>query len=252
MIVYFSGTGNSKYCADMAAHELGDQAVDSAGFIRNGIAAELVSGKPWVFVAPTYAWQMPRVFADFIRSGSFEGDKRAYFILTCGGETGAAAEHAQALCREKGLEYMGTLSMVMPENYVAMFPVPEKEKAERMVAIAGRKLKKRLEVIAAGERFQEKEPGFKDRVLSGAVNRGFYSYAVGDKKFFTTDKCVSCGKCEQVCPLGNVKLEEGRVVWGGNCTHCMACICRCPAGAIEYGKASKGKYRYVCPEYVEE
>ena len=29
-----------------------------------------------------------------------------------------------------------------------------------------------------------------------------------------------------------------------NCTHCMACICYCPAEAIEYGKKSLGKPRY--------
>lgn len=26
----------------------------------------------------------------------------------------------------------------------------------------------------------------------------------------------------------------------------MACICRCPTGAIEYGKHSEGLPRYVC------
>ena len=30
--------------------------------------------------------------------------------------------------------------------------------------------------------------------------------------------------------------------------HCMACICRCPAEAIEYGKHGKGMPRYVCPK----
>ena len=33
-------------------------------------------------------------------------------------------------------------------------------------------------------------------------------------------------------------------VWGGNCTHCMACICRCGVESIEYGKKSLGKPRY--------
>ena len=30
-----------------------------------------------------------------------------------------------ALCREKGLVYQGVLEVVMPENYIALFPVPE-------------------------------------------------------------------------------------------------------------------------------
>ena len=47
-----------------------------------------------------------------------------------------------------------------------------------------------------------------------------------------------------VCPLNNIRLENGKPVWGKNCTHCMACICYCPKEAIEYGQKSKGKPRY--------
>lgn len=45
-------------------------------------------------------------------------------------------------------------------------------------------------------------------------------------------------------PLSNVKIVEGKPVWGKNCTHCMACICHCPTEAIEYGAKSTGKPRF--------
>lgn len=50
MIVYFSGTGNSRYCAERMAQQLDDEAVNSFHFLRDGIAAELISGKPWVYL----------------------------------------------------------------------------------------------------------------------------------------------------------------------------------------------------------
>ncbi len=46
MIVYFTGTGNSQYCAQLLADRLGDEAVDAFRFIRDGIAADLISGQP--------------------------------------------------------------------------------------------------------------------------------------------------------------------------------------------------------------
>ena len=55
--------------------------------------------------------------------------------------------------------------------------------------------------------------------------------------------------CEKLCPLNNIELQNKEPVWGTNCTHCMACICGCPKEAIEYGRISKGKVRYQCPEY---
>ena len=35
MIFYFSGTGNSRYCAKRLAHRLGDEAVDAFPFLRD-------------------------------------------------------------------------------------------------------------------------------------------------------------------------------------------------------------------------
>ena len=49
-------------------------------------------------------------------------------------------------------------------------------------------------------------------------------------------------------PKYNIKLKDGKPVWGSECTQCMACICKCPVSAIEYGKATIGKARYLCPK----
>lgn len=61
MIFYFSGTGNSRYCAKRLAHRLGDEAVDAFPFLRDDHFPALTSRSPWVFVSPTYGWQLPRI-----------------------------------------------------------------------------------------------------------------------------------------------------------------------------------------------
>ena len=101
MIVFFSGTGNSEYCARYIAKLVGDEVIDSAQFIRNKQIAQLVSEKRWVFVTPTYAWKIPKVFTSFVRQSSLTGCKSAYFVMTCGGSVGGAASGALALCKEK-------------------------------------------------------------------------------------------------------------------------------------------------------
>ena len=77
MIVYFTGTGNSRYAARMIADKTGDQAVDAGEYIKENRKAELTSDRPWVFVSPTYAWRLPRVFEDFIKQGSFGSEQRS-------------------------------------------------------------------------------------------------------------------------------------------------------------------------------
>ena len=249
MIIYFSGTGNSRYCAHMLSKLLNDDWLDAAGYIKNGIAAELISDKPWVFVGPTYAWQMARIFSDFIRSGTFNGNDRAYFVLTCGGDIGNAGKPLSILCSEKCFRYMGTLEVVMPENYVAMFPVPDEEKSAAIIAAATPVLERSAESIAQSSPFPIEKTGFLDKLKTGPINQGFYKFYVKADDFFSTDKCIGCGKCVDACVLNNIRLESGRPFWGTSCTHCMACICGCPAEAIEYGKRSQGKRRYFCPDF---
>lgn len=135
----------------------------------------------------------------------------------------------------------------MPENYIAMFNAPGEEQAKRIVEQAKPTLQECAELIVLGDIFAEKTCGFLDRLKSGAVNEGFYRFFVKADPFYVTDACIGCGKCVKNCVLNNISLANGRPAWGKECTQCMACICGCPAEAIEYGKRSRGKPRYQCP-----
>lgn len=249
MIVYFSGTGNSRYAASLLAHRLEDDLLDAGAWMKEGKRAELSSDKPWVFAAPTYAWQLPRVFDAFLRQGTFTGSREAYFVMTCGDDIGRPEEELQGLCRAVDLTFRGVLEVVMPENYITLFKAPEKEEAARIISAAHPVLEEGAEYIRRNEPFPERSTGFADKVKSGFVNRRFYPMFVKDKAFFATDGCNGCGLCETLCPLNNIAMEEKKPLWKGNCTQCMACICGCPKEAIEYGRRSRGKSRYWCPEY---
>ena len=252
MIVYFTGTGNSRHCARLLARELGEECRDAAEFLREGKPARLRSQKPWIFVCPTYAWQMPRVFEQFIREGEFDGSDQAYFVMTCGSEIGRAWENNRELCIRKGFSCRGTLPVAMPDNYILLFRAPGREEAERMVRQADTRLQTGARFIREGKDFPPVPAAALDGVKSGPVNRLFYRFQVRAEKFRATESCVGCGKCARLCPLGNIRMEEGRPHWGDRCTHCMACLCGCPTGAIEYGRATKGKERYHFPGPEEE
>ena len=248
MIVYFTGTGNSRWCAQRIAEKLDDACTDAFPYLRENLGAELFSERPWVFVAPTYAWQAPRIFADFLRASHLSGSRDAYFVLTCGGETGDAETHLAALCRETGLNFRGLAPVVMPDNYLVLFRTPQPDEARAMVEAARPKVDAAAQRILAGEDFPALRPTAADRLKSGPVNEGMYRFFIKTKAFSVSDACVSCGKCAAGCPMNGIDMKDGRPVWNGRCIHCMACICGCPVSAIEYGRASRGKARYQCPD----
>lgn len=248
MILYFSATGNSAWAARRIAGALGDEVRDLFGPIREGDVSPMASARPWVIVTPTYAWRMPRLVEAWLRRAPLTGSREVYIVMTCGEDVGDAARYAAGLFAQKGMICRGCLGAVMPENYIALFATPARAEAMDIIRRAEGAVDEGIRRIRAGEDFPAPRAGVADRLKSGPVNRLFYPLFVHARKFTATSACVSCGLCQRVCPLGNIRLEGGRPRWGKRCTHCMACINRCPKEAIEYGRHSRGLPRYVCPD----
>ena len=246
MVLYFSGTGNSAYVAKRIANLLLDECIDLLQKLRTHDYSEVHSEKPWVFVVPVYAWQMPLLVKEWIANTTFTGSKDTYFVITCGQSIGSAGEYAKSLCESKGLTFKGATKVVMPENYLLMFPVPDEAKTMEIIQQAEPVIDGIAEQIGKGGILEE-QIGLGGKLSSGLVNTLFYKCFVSAKKFYAQESCNSCGYCETVCPLNNIRLVDGKPVWGDACTHCVACICRCPQEAIEYGKSSVGRRRYICP-----
>ena len=243
MILYYTGTGNSRIIAEKIAAETGDEIMNAFEAIREKSHCAFTSDRPWVFVSPTYAWRIPKVFDSFIRRSRFAGSRDAYFVMTCGSDIGHAERFLKSLCEDMNLHFRGVREIPMPENYTAMFPVPDAEETERIIAAALPMAAETAERIKQGSDLPKRHISPADRLKSGFVNESFYMFWVNAKGFRVTDACTGCGSCERLCPTKTVKLKDGKPVWGKDCTHCMACINACPAKAIEYKQVSEGKPR---------
>ena len=244
MILYFSGTGNSEYTAKRIREETDDNIMNLGEKIRSRDFSSIHSDTPWVVAAPTYAWRIPRILQEWLEKTELTGNRTIYFVMTCGGNIGNAGRYLKKLTDAKGLNYAGCAQIIMPENYIAMFNAPQKEQARSIVEQAEPAFQKVLAQLKAGQEFPPPRDNLYDRFMSGPVNPVFYRFFVKADAFRATDACIGCGRCVELCPLNNIRLENGKPVWGKNCTHCMACICYCPKEAIEYGEKSKGKPRY--------
>lgn len=248
MIFYFSGTGNSQLAAKQIASATGDGLVFINQCMKETTSQRFHSEKPLIFVAPTYAWRLPKVVEHWILNTEFDGNQNAYFVLTCGENCGNAATYAKVLCKKKKLQFCGLASLIMPENYLAMFPTPSKAECQTILEQAKPNIAALAEQIQIGMTFPEVTITLKDKLQSGPVNLLFYPLIVRDKGFTVSQACISCLKCAQRCPLVNIKIINGKPTWQGHCTHCMACIAGCPTKAIEYKTVSKGQHRHFILE----
>ncbi len=246
MIIYFSGTGNSRYVAKELAKKLHDTCICANDSIKRQKKGFFHGKKPFVFVFPVYLSTIAKIFADFINNSHFEGNQNAYFIATCVGASGSVPNDCKKLCEKKGLNFCGAERVLMPQNYIALFKMTPEEECQRRLAAASEQASALSEIIAKGECFTLSPAPSIEYIATKVVEKLYNGPFTPTRPFHTTDACIGCGLCAKVCPLNRITLIEGKPSWTGSCIHCMSCINHCPKEAIEYGKKTIGKRRYVC------
>lgn len=252
MILYFSATGNTKYLAENLGEIFNDEVVSLFSYIKANEKADFFSEKPYVLVSPTYGWRVPRFLSQYLKNCKFSGNKNFYTIMDFGNSAGNSQKYHRKLIEDKGLTYRGIYGIQMPENYLMLFDLDSEQRNREILSKAKYELLKALKFISENRDFPKANISMMDKILSSIVNDVFFKFIVKDKKFYYTDKCTKCGRCKKVCVLNNITYEKGYPKWNGNCTHCAACISKCPYGAIEYGKKTIGKDRYLLSKLLKD
>ena len=248
MVFYFSGTGNSRFVARNIARALGQEAFDITTYTKTTEKPEFTDTGVYVFVCPSYMSAPARAMTDFVEWAVFPSVIKAYFIVTCAASMGITPRVTSELCGKKGMKYMGSAQIEMPQNYIALFTTKQVEDNIDIIEKAETEIDRISDLIKKGEVLETKKIGSVEYSVTKWVRDVYYKDFMKTTKFRATDKCIACQKCVKVCPLSNITMKDKKPSWGKKCTHCMACINQCPVDAIEYGKGTAGKPRYKGPD----
>ena len=182
----------------------------------------------------------------------------AYCVCTAGDSIGLTIENLnEVISQNPSLQALGitkvssSYSLIMPESYVGLpfMDVDPKEKEIRKKSKSAQKL-----AVICKEIFDRKEgvsqlvkgpiPWFFTKVVGGF----FENVLITDKRFHVEkDKCVKCGICANVCPVGDIKGGHGEYpewLHHKDCLTCFTCYHHCPHHAIEFGKQTQKKGQY--------
>ena len=244
MILYFSGTGNSLFAAKMLLKE-GESLVSIADLMKQGnITVQLKEGEKLGFVFPVYFYTVPAIIREFLERAEIINAGYVYSVITCGGGTAQASAVLKKLLAAKGIKLSYFKEVLMPDNSMLFYQIPGTEKAGERLD----KAKELLAVVKEDIKNEKTSEIGKATVISDLVGLG-YKLCKGTDKFYAEDTCIGCGLCERNCPQQVIKLENGKPVWTkAECCKCSSCINRCPVKAIQYGKGTKKRNRYVNPE----
>lgn len=252
MIFYFSGTGNTEYAAKRIAQATSEEIVSIPTALRCGsYTYSLKEGEAVGFIIPTYFYGTPTIVADFIDSLELKGydpQKNYCFMLcTCGGGSGSLRYDFGKRLRKRGVTMQAAYEVLFPDNYIIMFNLlPPTEKIPTILEQAEVKIDEVIEAIRSRQLNCPKWSLL--RRLQTIFSYPFYRYGRSTAPFHITEQCTHCRLCAKSCPSGMIHMLGGVPVWDkGKCTQCLACIHRCPVRAIEYGKKTQKRGRYVNP-----
>ncbi len=243
MVIYFTGTGNSRFVAQQIALKTKEELISMKDLFSK---EEIKSDKPFVFVCPTYAWGLPEIVKQYLQKVKLLGSRKVYMIITCGQSAGIMNKRSKKLFEKKGLELVGYDEVVMPSNYLILSNPPNKEKSIEIIKNSFDQIQRIANAIFNEEAFvMSRKKSFVDKIQGRAfINKMFHIHMAKDEKFYVKKSCDGCGKCERECPLNNISIEESKPKWNGSCTHCLGCIGVCPHGSIEYEGKSEGRNKY--------
>lgn len=251
MVLYFSATGNTEFIAEELARRLDDECVNLLDRFKTQDHSVLHSEKPFVICAPVYVCEMPRFMSKYLKEQTFSGSRDIYFIFTSGGYCGISGVLAKSIFKKKNMVYHGHAEFKMPRNYVASdaYAMLSPEETEQRIVSAYQQLPGVVSTIRAGGKLTARHIFLFETIITVPFNPVWCKLKLTAKDFYATQECIGCGACAKLCPLNNIKLENKVPVWGGACTHCMACISNCPTQAIEYGSITQKKERYTFKKY---
>jgi len=233
--IYFSGTGNSKYAVNFFCKELdSDIRVYS---IEESLALEAINKTAViVFAYPVQFSTVPKIVRDFICANKeIWKDKKIFVIATMGLFSGDGAGNLGRLLHSFGAEIIGGLHLKMPDSIgdekALKRPI---EKNRELVRAAEQKIKESVRQLKEGHPTQE-GIGFLYRLAGIFGQRLYFGHKTKEyssKLKIDANKCIGCGKCENLCPMNNIKIWDMKAVSGAQCTMCYRCINRCPKQAI--------------------
>ncbi len=254
MIFYLSGTGNTRWAAQQIAAATGEELIFIPNAMRGDCTFSLQEKERIGFCFPVHGWRPPKIVQDFISRLHFDnaGDSHyAYAVCTAGDDIGETMRIFERDLAPLNIHLSAEWSLIMPESYVGL-PLMDVDTPDRELA---KKRQAAIELSEICRYVTDREEGIthlitgrwpriKSRLLGGA----FLRWLVSDKKFHVDNRrCVKCGICAEVCPVGDIKGglgHEPEWIHNDSCLTCFSCYHHCPHHAIEFGRQTKHKGQY--------
>jgi len=233
--IYFSGTGNTRYCVERFMQESGFGA-SAVSIEDSGVVERIAQEDIIVFGYPTHYSNLPKIVRDFISENALIWqDKKVFVIVTMGLFCGDGAGVMARLLKKYGAEVIGGLHLKMPDSICDEKALKRtEEESIKLISEADEKIKTSAAALKSGVPTRD-GLGLLPH-LAGLFGQRLYFYNKPRRYYsrvkINAEKCIGCGLCVKICPLDNISIGGKVAAAGDKCTMCYRCANKCPKQAI--------------------
>lgn len=233
--IYFSGTGNSKYCIYRFLEEY-DNKSPAFSIEQDESVTQIISNHEIVIGYPVQFSNIPKILYDYITTNRqiWKG-KRIFIIATMGLFSGDGAGILARLLRKYGAVVTGGLHVKMPDS-ICDEPVLKRNYEKNLSLIRNAEAKIHTAVLQIKNGRPPQEGLGIWYHIAGLFGQRLYFYNktkhYTDQLKIDREKCIGCGLCEKLCPMQNIQLVNDTSVTKNKCTMCYRCVSKCPQQAI--------------------
>lgn len=248
MIIYFSGTGNSLAISRQIADSIDDCVMPLAQAVKTDLTAEKRIG----LVYPTYDFNAPKAVRLLQPQLRISREAYVFIIITCGAQAGLSSYWAVRMLRKAGIKVAYTHKIRVPDCSALAFGRNPNIQTWKFARYASR-----LQQIISDIQKETHRHHFSGWSFIGQLMLLPKLDAWAYRSLMPSvnqEKCIGCGTCEKVCPIGNIRLIENvqtnqRVASiGQECSNCLSCVHFCPQQALELnGRETDKSYQYHHP-----
>ena len=232
-IYCFSGTGNSLFAATQIAKGINAEVLSMTNAVNT--CNENVIG----FIFPTYYWGLPRTVKRFVKELVITSDNPYIFAVTSYGTSFyGALELLDKILRKKGAKIDYGYGLKSVENYIPGYKI---NNTDEIIAHYNEGLKEITSDVA-----KKALKNFSRFTIVSKLGGLFFPANNCDKLFTVSEECTGCGLCRDICPSGNINVENEKPVFLHHCEHCISCVHICPNKALDWknGAVKHGRYRH--------
>ncbi|TYQ17992.1 UNVERIFIED_CONTAM: 4Fe-4S binding protein [Acetivibrio alkalicellulosi] len=254
-IIYFSGTGNTKFISEKLVEKFNEKGVCNLDLIpvenaiNNSKILESDGALPGIGF-PVYDLMPPKIIIDFVNRLKKVAYHKAFVFSTYTSYPVDSNYYVIDKLQEKGYRVLVQESFKAPGASVYFYLTPDNPLIKKKT-IFNRGVNNQLDNFVTTIMNTVNNDGENIQIKYNSLNKFHQVFSkmtfgiVFYSNLKTNSNCIKCGICAKICPEGNLIMKDGTLCIknSNGCMKCLRCVQVCPNEAINFTSLKrKGSY----------